>query len=111
MTLGNPDWVKGKSGNPAGRPPMAMHLIFSREMAKHGYDVGEVFATALKEENWTLLKKLELFIPYCFVQLRAKEFDIKPADPEASKSAVEQKMIETYEREKAGNVITGNLNA
>jgi transcription termination factor NusB len=69
-----------------------MHLIFAREMAKHGYDVGEVFANALKEENWKLLEKLEKFIPYCFVQLRAKEFDIKPNDPIESKLTIDERI-------------------
>lgn len=68
---------------------MAMHLVFCREMAKHGYDVGKAYATALKTKDIDTLELLEPFLPYCFVQLRAKEIAITPETPERSRDNVE----------------------
>jgi len=70
---------------------MATHLVFSREMYKHGYNISEVLAEALKAEDWPKIAKLKEFLPYCFVQLRAKEIEIKSETPEASKLAADQK--------------------
>lgn len=84
----------GQSGNPAGRPPQVLHLIFTREMAKQGYDIAADIAEALKNKDWKTLSMLKDLMPYCFVQLRAKEFDIKPGDPSDSKRIAEEKREE-----------------
>ena len=86
-----PLFEKGNPGGP-GRPPMSAHIVFPREMAKHGFDIGKEIAEALADKNWSYLKKLEKFLPYCFVQLKAREFDIKPPSPETSKLNAEQQI-------------------
>lgn len=82
---------EGNKANPAGRPRMATHMIFPAEMAKHGYFIAEQIAEAFKADDWNKLAKLKEFMPYCFVQLRAKEFDVKPDSPEQSKLNADEK--------------------
>jgi hypothetical protein len=95
----------GISGNPNGRPPVAIHLVFAKEMMSRGYDIANAIAEALKKEDWEKVSKFKDFMPYCFVILRAKEFDIKPDSPEKSKTTVDERIeaAKEFALAKSGN--------
>lgn len=84
---------------------MVQSLIFSKEMLKRGFDFAEYLAEILKEKDWAALAKVKDLLPYCFVQLRCKEFELKPDSPESSKLAADQRMEAAKQFAQQGNSV------